>query len=176
MIQNYKKNTVDDIKERIDGAKSIVLLDYKGINVEEVNELRRRMFEDNVDYFVSRNAFIKIALNEAGINELDKDLVGPTAIAVSKIDEVTPARIIPKFKKEVMEGKEFPSFKAGYVDGNYLNASELEKLAALPSKEELLAKMLAGFNAPITGFVGALSGIVRKFVYVVDAIAQKEEN
>ncbi len=172
MAQIYKIDKVAELKERLDKAKAIVLIDYKGINIEEVDNLRERMRNSEVDYFVSKNTFIRKALNELGINELDQYLKGPTAIAVCKIDEVSPARELAKFVKDVMEEKDFPKFKIGLIDGEIMNIDELNKLAKLPSREELLGRVLSGFNAPITGFVGVLSGIIRKFVFVVDAIAK----
>ena len=74
-----------------------------------------------------------------------------------------------------MNDKEFPSFKTGYVSGKFMQADELEKLAKLPGKEVLLSMILQGFNAPMTGLVGALQGIIKKFVYTVDAVAKKQE-
>ena len=177
MVQAYKIEEVKKLKERLEGAKSIVLVDYKGINIEEVDELRNRMRNAGVDYFVSKNTLIKIALNELGINALDNSLVGPTAVAACKNDEIAPARELEKFKKEITKDKDFPSFKVGLVTNELFDAAQLKQLASLPSREELLARILQGFNAPITGFIGTLQGIIRKFVYAVDAIAkQKEEN
>ncbi|PID27808.1 MAG: 50S ribosomal protein L10 [Candidatus Cloacimonadota bacterium] len=173
-MQTYKIDIVKRLKERLDGAKAIVVVDYKGINIEEVNQLRSRYRANNVDYFVAKNTFIKIALNELGITELDEYLVGPTAVAVCKEDEVAPARETVKFIKEVMEDKAFPRFKAGYVDGSIMNVDELEQLAKLPTKEELIAKVMYGFNAPITGFVGVMSGILRKFAYALNALAENK--
>ncbi len=174
MPNQMNKDTLVTLKERLDSAKAIVLVDYKGINVEEVSELRRRFRGAGVDYFVAKNTLIKIALNELGVKELDEYLVGPTAVAVCKADEVAPARELVKFCKEVMDDKEFPKFKHGYIGSIVMDMDELTQLAKLPSREELLAKVMAGFQAPITGFVGALSGIIRKFVYTVDAIAQQK--
>jgi large subunit ribosomal protein L10 len=177
MVQAYKIEEVKKLKERLEGAKSIVLIDYKGINIEEVDELRNRMRNSGVDYFVSKNTLIKIALNELGIKALDESLVGPTAVAASKDDEIAPARELEKFKNDVAKEKDYPNFKVGLVANELFDAAQLKQLASLPSREELIAKILQGFNAPITGFVGVLQGIIRKFVYVVDAIAkQKEEN
>jgi large subunit ribosomal protein L10 len=177
MIQQYKIDEVNRIKERLNDAKSIVLIDYKGINIEEVDELRNRMRDANIDYFVSKNTFIKIALNELGITALDGFLKGPTAVASSSIDEVAPARELAKFKKEVLKDKAFPSFKYGYVSGVSMNQDQLQTLSDLPDKSVLLAQVLQLFNAPITGVVGALQGIIRKFVYAIDAIAkEKVEN
>ena len=175
MTQPYKIEEVKRIKERLEEAKSIILVDYKGINIEEVDELRNRMRNASVDYFVSKNSFIKIALNELGITDLDESLVGSTAVAVSKGDEVAPARELSKFKLDLMKEKDFPTFKTGYVSGKLMQAAELEQLAKLPSKEALLSMVLQGFNAPMSGIVGALQGIIRKFVYAVDAVAKKQE-
>ncbi|MDP8269356.1 MAG: 50S ribosomal protein L10 [Candidatus Tenebribacter davisii] len=175
MVQAYKEEAIKVIKDRLDNAKSIVLIDYKGINIEEVDELRNRMRSADVDYFISKNTFIKIALNELGIKEFDEHLNGPTAVAISKVDEVTAARELSKFKNDIMEDKDFPKFKIGLVGKDIMNIDQLEQLAKLPSKEVLLSMVLQGFNAPITGFVGALSGILRKFIYAIDTIAKAKE-
>jgi len=175
MAQTYKIEEVKQIKSRIENAKAIVLVDYKGVNIEEVNELRNRFRSAHVDYFVSKNTFIKIALNELGISDLDQQLVGPTAVAVAKDDEVAPARELVKFKKEVTKDKDFPSFKIGLITGDIFDVEKLIKLADLPGKEVLLSMILQGFNSPITGLVGTLQGILRKFVYAVDAVRKEKE-
>ena len=175
MAQAYKIEEVAKIKQRLENAKSIVLIDYKGINIEEVDELRNRMRNAGVDYFVSKNTFIKIALNDLGITGLDDTLVGPTAVASSIDDEVAPAREIVNFKDDITKDKAFPSFKLGLVSGEIMTAEQLGKLAKLPNKEALISMVLQGFNAPISGFVGALSGILKNFVYAVDAIAKQKE-
>lgn len=174
MAQPYKIEEVKQLKSRLEDAKAIVLVDYKGVNIEEVDELRNRFRDAKVDYFVSKNTFIKIALHELGIKDLDETLVGPTAVAVTKEDEVAPARELVRFKKEVTKDKDFPSFKMGLVAGDLFDPDKLNKLASLPGKEALLSMMLQGFNAPMTGLVGALQGILRKFVYAVDAIAKEK--
>ncbi len=175
MAQSYKIEEVKQIKNRLENAKSIILVDYKGINIEEVDELRNRFRSAKVDYFISKNTFIKIALNDLGIKDLDNYLKGPTAIASSAMDEVAPARELVKFKKDIMPDKEFPNFKVGFVTGDLMDVDQLKKLAELPGKEALLSMVLQGFNAPMTGLVGALQGILRKFVYTLDAVA-KEKN
>jgi len=174
MVQQYKIDEVTKIKSRLENSKSIVLIDYKGVNIEEVDELRNRMRNAGVDYFVSKNTFIKIALNQLGISDLDNFLDGPTAIATSGEDEVAPARELANFKKEITKDKDFPTFKVGFVDGSLMDISQLEVLAKLPNKEVLISQILQGFNAPITGFVGVLQGIIRKFVYVLDAVNKEK--
>ncbi len=174
VYNELKVSRVQELTERMKDARAIVLVDYKGINIEEVDNLRGRMRDSQVDYFVSKNTFIKKALNTLGITSLDESLVGPTAVAISKEDEIAPARELALFIKEMMGDKDFPTFKKGYVDGRLFDKKELEELAKLPPKEQLLSMMLSGFNGPITGFVYALNGIINKFVYAVDAIAKKE--
>lgn len=174
MVQSVKYDLVTHLKERLSGAKAIVLVDYKGINIEQVNQLRRSYRAGQVDYFVQKNTLIKLALNDLGITELDAHLMGPTAVAVCREDEVAPARVLVKFLKDVMEDAPFPSFKAGYVDGQVFNATQLKALASMPSREELLAKVLGSAQAPITNFVSVTQGIIRKFVYAVDAIRKKQ--
>ena len=174
MVQQYKVDRVKNLVERLRGAKAIVLVDYKGINIEQVNELRNRFRTDNVDYLVQKNTLLKIALNELGITELDDHLKGPTAVAICLDDEVSPARVVAKFKKEVMEDADFPSFKVGYVAGHVYGQAELAALASLPTRDELLAKVLGSMTAPLTGFMAVNQGIIRKFIYAVDAIKDKQ--
>lgn len=174
MVQNVKYDIVKDLTARLSGAKAIVLVDYKGINIEQVNQLRNRLRANQVDYFVQKNTLIKIALNGLGITELDSHLQGPTAVAVCKLDEVAPAREMIKFLKEVMEDKDFPKFKVGYIGGHLFSPVQLAALAKLPSREELLAKVLGTAQAPITGFMGVSMGIIRRFVYALDALVKKQ--
>lgn len=173
-VKEYKIKNVENIKQRLDGARAIILVDYKGINVEQVNKLRDALRNSKVDYFVSKNTWIKIALNQLEITDLDNYLLGPTAIAVSKNDEVAPAKVLKKFVEVELENKEICGFKIGLIGKDLFNAKQLNQLAELPSKEELVAKVLYGFNAPIAGFVGVLSGIIRKFPLAVKAIEKQK--
>jgi large subunit ribosomal protein L10 len=174
MVQNVKYDIVAQLKERFESAKAIVLVDYKGINVEQVNLMRNQFRNAQVEYLVQKNTLIKIALNDLGINELDGFLNGPTAVAICKTDEVAPARVLVKFLKDVMEDAGFPSFKAGYVSGQLFTAAQMQALAKLPSREELLAKVLGSINAPLSNFVNVSQGIIRKFVYALDAVAKNK--
>jgi large subunit ribosomal protein L10 len=174
MVQAYKLDIVKDLKERLQDAKAIVLVDYKGINIEQVNQLRTRFRNEQVDYLVQKNTLVKIALHDLGIEGLDDYLTGPTALAICKVDEVAPARVVVKFLKDVMEEVEIPKFKAGLISGNVFDSKQMSALAKLPSREELLAKLLGSAQAPLTRFLGVTQGIIRKFVYAVDAIAKNK--
>lgn len=162
MVQSYKVDLVKDLKVRLDSAKAIVLVDYKGINIEEVNELRKRFRNNDVDYFVQKNTLVKIALNQLGIDGLDAYLEGPTGVAVCKTDEISAAREMATFVREVMEDKPFPTFKAGLVDGVIYLQEDLEKLSKIPSRDELLAKMFGSMKAPISSFVRLIDAIATK--------------
>ena len=162
MINSNKMNLVEELKVRLDSAKAIVLVDYKGINIEEVNELRKRFRNNDVDYFVQKNTLVKIALNQLGIDGLDAYLEGPTGVAVCKTDEISAAREMATFVREVMEDKPFPTFKAGLVDGVIYLQEDLEKLSKIPSRDELLAKMFGSMKAPISSFVRLIDAIATK--------------
>lgn len=177
MIQEYKKKAVEVATANLKDSKAIILIDYKGITASEVEKLRNRFRAAGVKYFVAKNTFLKIALNGLGITKFDEYLVGPVAVAVSSLDEVSAARELMKFKKEVTTGKEYPSFKIGLVNNNIMDSAGLLELAKLPSKEILLSQVLQGFNAPIAGFAEVLRAIIRKFEDGDDAIKDtKEEN
>ena len=172
MVQSVKYDIVAQLKERMEGAKAIVLVDYKGISVEQVNQLRNQYREAKVDYLVQKNTLVKIALNDLGITELDEYLQGPTAIAICKDEEVAPAKVLVKFIKDVMEEAQFPSFKAGLVAGQVFDQAQLLELAKLPSREELLAKIMGSLNAPLSNFLNVSQGVARKLVYALDAVAK----
>lgn len=173
MVQSVKYDIVAQLKERLEGAKAIVLVDYKGINVEQVSLLRNQYRDMQVDYLVQKNTLIKIALNDLGITGLDEYLLGPTALAICKSDEAAPARVLVKFIKDVMEDAPFPAFKAGYVAGQVFNKDQMLELAKLPTRDEMLAKILGSLNAPITNFLNVSQGVARKLVYALDAVAKK---
>jgi len=174
-INPLKTEKVDEIKLRIENAKSLVLLDYKGINVADDTELRKRFRENKVDYFVCKNTFLKLAAHKLGIKDLDDYLVGPTSIAVSKNDEIAPLKVTSEFIEDLESKEDIIEFKTAIVDEEVMNIDQIEKLAKLPSKEVLLSNLLRGMNAPIAGFVQGLNGILRKFVYALNAIKESKE-
>ncbi len=172
-MQEFKKEIVQKIADRLSDAKSIVLVNYKGINIPEVEDLRSRMRKSDVDYFVAKNTFVKLALKQLNLEGLDDFLNQETAVAISKVDEISPAKIVKDFVKEMMANKKF-GFKAGIVDGAFMSLEDLDRLSKLPSRDELLAKVLSCMNAPISNFVNVNSQIIKKFVYAVKAIAEKK--
>ena len=163
-----KMQKVSEISSRLEKSKSMVMVDFKGITVEEITALRVKFREAGVDYVVLKNSLMHRALNEHGIKELDDLLVGPSAFAFGMKDEVSPAKIISEFIEQSKSEK--MTIKAGLVEGKAVMA-----LAKLPPKEVLIAKMMGSLSAPITNFVGVLSATLRSLVYAVDAVRKQKE-
>ena len=133
-----KTPIIQEIKENLDGAKSVVLVDYLGLTVEQDTNLRRAIREAGVIYKVYKNTMVNLAIEGTEFADLAKDLEGPTAVAISKEDATAPARVIAKFAKTANKLE----LKSGIVDGTYYDAEGIKVIATIPSKEELLSKFL----------------------------------
>ena len=162
---------VDELAEKIQSAQSVILYDYIGLNVAEVSELRNRFRAVGVEYRVIKNTYILRAANKLGIEGLEPHLHGTTALAFGFNDPVAPAKVLTEFIKSVKK----TDIKVGLLDGKVLDKAEVTALANLPSREELIAKILGSMNAPITGAVMVLSGVIRAFVVALNAIKEKKE-
>ena len=169
-ILEQKKQIVSGLTEQLKGACAGVLVNYKGISVADDTKLRKELREAGVSYAVVKNTLLKRAAGEAGLSGLDTVLEGTTALAVSQDDYTAAARILSNYAKV---SKTF-EIKAGFAEGKILSAAEVDDLAQLPSKEVLIAKVLGGFNAPISGFVGVLNATLTGLVVALNAIAEKK--
>ncbi len=165
-----KKVVVEDIKEKIQNAKSVVLVKFNGLTVAEDTELRREFRKNNVEYKVLKNTLIKRAFNDMGITDFDEDLNGPTSVAFGT-DETGAAKVIIGAAKKYQDKV---SVKSAFVDGGKVDVNGVKALASMPSKEELIAKMLGSLQAPIANFVGVLSAMPRSLVIALNAIAEKK--
>ncbi|HHU69643.1 MAG TPA: 50S ribosomal protein L10 [Thermoanaerobacterales bacterium] len=165
-----KEQLVNELKEKFTKAESAILTDYRGLDVEKISELRKRLREANVEYKVVKNTLARIAAKESGLDFLEEHLVGPTAIAFSYDDPVAPAKILNKFAKEF----KILEVKMGLVEGKLMSPTDINALADLPSREVLIAKALAGMQSPISGFVNVLNGPIRGLVYTLKAIQDKK--
>lgn len=169
-ILEGKKEEVKKLSAKIKSAKSIVFMNYRGLTVEQDTQLRRSLREAGVDYAVVKNTLTRFAVKENSLSGLEKFLEGPTSMAIHKEDPVAPAKVLFEYAKKFANFE----FKAGVVEGRVINADEVKALATLPSKEQLIARVLAGFNAPITGLVNVLSGNIRGLVVALNAIAAQK--
>ena len=169
-VLSEKKEIVAGLSQKIKEAQAGVLIDYKGITVEDDTKLRAQMRKAGIDYSVVKNTLTRFAAKEAGLDGLDDILNGTTALAVSTSDLIAPAKELSAFAKT----NENIKIKAGFIEGKVISIKEIEALAKLPAKEVLIAKVLGGFNAPISGFVNVLNGNIRGLVVALNAIAQKQ--
>lgn len=171
--RELKQEVIGDIKDRFARAGSVVLVDYRGINVADVTALRKQFREAGVEYVVLKNTLVKRALHELDIEGMDDLLEGPSAFAFGYADPVAPAKVIKEF---VAKSKnEHVKVKGGLVAGQVIDINGVKALADLPPKEVLIAKMMGSLNAPITNFVGVLSATLRSLVYAVDAVRKQKE-
>ena len=174
-VTSAKQAVVAQLKEQLESAKGVVLTSYKGLTVAQDTELRRELREAGVSYHVVKNTMLRIAAKEAGIEGIEEHLEGTTAFAFSTEDAVAPAKVICGFiKKNKLEDAEVLTVKVGMVEGKVIGVDEVKALATLPSREELIAKLLGSMNAPISNTVNVLQGVIRNAVYVLDAVRAKK--
>jgi large subunit ribosomal protein L10 len=155
-----KKAVVEEIKSKFENAQSVVVVDYRGLKVEEVNELRKNFREAGVEYKIYKNNLVKLAIKDTKFEGLDVDLAGPSAFAFGYADPVTPARIISEFAKTHKNIE----FKSGVVEGKYFATEEIKEVANIPSKDVLIAKFLGSIQSPLS-----------KFAYLLSAVAEQKE-
>lgn len=153
-----KKPVVDEISELLNGAQSAVIVDYRGLTVEQDTALRKQLREAGVTYKVYKNTMINFAIKGTEFEELGKHLEGPTALAVSKDDATAPARILNKFAQTA----ETLELKAGVVEGTYYDQDGIKVIANVPSRDELLAKFLGSIQSPVTNFARVIKQIAEK--------------
>ena len=167
-VLEAKKAQVAELIEVLNGATTGVLVDYRGLTVEEDTKLRNNLRAAGVKYFVVKNTLLRLAANQTGLEDLDSILHGPTALAVSE-DAVAPAKVLADFAKD----NEALEIKSGFMDGKVLSLDEITTLAKTPNKETLIAKMMGSLNSPISGLARLLSTIAEGGVEIADLIAKK---
>ncbi|MBS7298540.1 MAG: 50S ribosomal protein L10 [Eubacteriales bacterium] len=167
-VLEAKKAQVAELVESLKTATTGVLVDYRGLSVEEDTKLRNDLRAAGVKYFVVKNTLLRLAANQVGLEDLDSILHGPTALAISD-DPVAPAKVIADFAKD----NEKMEIKSGFMDGKVMTLDEIKALAKTPSKETLIAKMMGSLNSPISGLARLLSTIVDGGVEISDLIAKK---
>ncbi len=171
MKKQNKEEVVAEFAEKLKVTKAAFLADYRGLNVEQTNDLRRKLKDAGVEYRVVKNTLLRLAAKGTDSACLEEHLSGPTAIALVGDDPVAPAKALVEFAKQynVFE------LKAGMLNGKLLGANDIKALADLPSREQLIAKMLGSLNAPASNFVGVLAAIPRSLVQVLAAIRDQKE-
>ena len=153
-----KQPIVEEIKESLKDAKTVVLVDYRGLTVEQDTKLRKALREEGIIYKVYKNTMVKLAIDGTDFDSIKEDLEGPTAVAVSKTDATAAARVLAKFAKE----NPALEIKSGIVEGTYYDPAGIAELAKIPSKEELLSKLLGSIQSPITNFARVMQQLADK--------------
>jgi len=167
-----KKQVVADLHEKLKKSKVVIVTDYKGLDVQTINALRRKLRDASVEYHVAKNSLIKRAASDTSVSAIDDFFKGPSALAISFDDPVAPAKVLSEFAKDNKKLE----IRAGVMDGNVLTTDDIKALSSLPSREVLLAQLLSAMNGVPTGLVRALSDIPRRMLTVLSAINDQKDN
>jgi large subunit ribosomal protein L10 len=158
---------LESIKEKMSQSKSVVFADYRGLSVNQFNELRQKIKDQGGEVLVTKNTLLKLAFAK---EELNQSLNGPTAVILGYEDEIAPIKVIADFQKD----NDLPTFKAGVLEDKVLSQEDLIQLAKLPGKQQLQAILVGTLAAPLSGFVNVLQGNIRKLVYTLNAIKNQK--
>lgn len=153
-IIDSKKTTVLQIADKMQHAKSTVVVEYRGLSVAEITQLRRNLRGEDVEFKVYKNSLVQRAAEQVGAHDLVKDLVGPNAVAFGA-DAVAPARVLAKFAKK----HEKLVLKSGIVEGKVVDASVIKELSALPNRDGMLSMLLSCLQSPVRGFACAVKAV-----------------
>ncbi len=168
-----KQELVEELTDIFGKAKGIYLADFTGLNVEQANALRSNFHKEEIIYRVVKNTLIQHACDKAGYKELIQHLAGPTALAISMDDPVSPVRVIADFVKA--QAKKTPVIKAGILEESYIGSEQIEAIKNIPPRDVLLSQIISCVQAPVADFVGVLNEIVRSFVAVLQAVIDKKQ-
>jgi large subunit ribosomal protein L10 len=171
MNRTEKQSAVDALAAKLAAAHSIYVTDYAGLNVRNATELRRRLRRAGVEYLVVKNTLALRALQSSRIAGLDAHFAGPTALALTATDAAAAAKVLSEFAKEFQK----PTVKAAVVDGHEITPAQVKRLAQLPPRDVLLGQLAGTLQAPLAGFVGALTGLLSTFVGAVEALRSQRD-
>ena len=167
------QKNIDEVKyltDKLENASAIYFTDYLGLDVDSITKLRSEFFHASIEFKVTKNTLLKLAAENMKIEGLDDYLVGSTAIAISFDEPTSPAKVLKSFMKE----HDKPEVKAILFDGEVLEGSEYKKFASLPSKDELLTKLVIMLNSPMTNLVRTLSSPMGNFVNVLNSLKNEK--
>lgn len=166
-----KKQIVEALREKLSRSKVIIVTDYKGLDVENMNSLRGKLRDDGIEYRVVKNTLLTRASEGTDVALIKDAFTGPNGVVMGYEDPVSPAKLLTQFAKD----NAHLEIKVGLLNGRVLEPSDIKALAALPSREQLLSKLLSVMVGVPTGFVNALSGVPRNLVNVLHAIKDNKE-
>ncbi|MFQ6001008.1 MAG: 50S ribosomal protein L10 [Anaerolineae bacterium] len=166
-----KEKIVADLVEKFSRSQALIMTDYRGLKVEEMRTLRNRLREESCGYHVVKNSLVKLAMEKAGLPFEETLFAGPTAIGFCYEDVVAPAKALVNYAKETKT----LAIRGGLMGSRMVNAGEIISLSQLPSRDEILAQMIAQLQAPLVGLVSILSDSLRALIYLLQARAEQME-
>lgn len=166
-----KFEAVKELQEKLSKSKVTILTDYRGLKVNQTEELRNKLAEANAEYHVTKNTLLEKAVKETNVKNLPEDMLkGPTAALFAYGDEVSPVKILVNFIKNV----DVLKLKTAIMGNQVLSVNEINTLAKLPSKDILIAQLVGGLSAPMSGLANVLQGNIKGLVYTLNAIVDKK--
>lgn len=165
-----KAETVDEIKQKLTSSSAVILTDYRGLTVKEMQALRGKLREAGGEVKVYKNTLTELALRELALPEMDELLQGPTLFTFAGEDPVAPAKALMDFAKDHKQLE----VKGGFIERRVVGPEQVKALASLPSREQLIAQLMSVMQAPITGFARTLNGPVSAFARALNAVAQQK--
>jgi large subunit ribosomal protein L10 len=166
-----KEEVVARLREQFEKSSSVICVDFRGVNVDNITQFRRELRELSVEYQVVKNTLTRRAITDTSFQSLDQFLVGPTGLIFCPDDVSQSAKVVTKFASEDDGAL---TVKGGVVEGAVFDAAGIKKVATLPSRQELLAQLVSALQSPISGLVGVLQGVISECVYTLQAIADKK--
>ena len=170
MPTTQKESLVEEIKDRFAASQAVILVDYRGLSVKELEMLRNKLREAGAELTVYKNSLTEIAMRELALPSISDQLAGPTAFVFSAEDPVAPAKALTVFAKD----HKSLELKGGLVENQVIDAEGVKAIATLPSREELIAKLLRTMLNPIVGFARVLNGPTEAFARTVQAVADQK--
>ena len=170
MPNSQNKEEVKILTDKIKDASAVYFAEYHGLNVEDINTLRKLFFEKNIEFRVSKNTLLKIACKNNNYNEIDEFLSGSTAVAFAYDDPSLPAKVFKDFTKE----NDLPNVKGMIFDGNILDGEQFDKIANLPSKEELLSKLVMLLDSPMLNLALTVKSPMNDIVNILNQLKDKK--
>lgn len=172
ITKEKKQEIVKQLAQLFEDAKSVVFSDYRGLSVKDFNDLRSKLRDEDVDYKVAKKTLIKIAADKAGFKDIPEDVLsGQIGLAFSKDDEIIAAKTLYEFSKD----NESLQLLGALMEGDIIEQEKTLELAKIPSKDELLAKLVGSIKAPVSGFHSSLHSLLRNFVGVMASYKDKVE-
>lgn len=171
MPTQAKIDAVTELKQRVEQTQGIYLAEYKGLNVKAISELRGKIREAGAEMIVAKNTLLNLAITGTAAEGLNAYLQGPNAAIFCDTDALAPAKVIQEFAKT----HDQVVWKGGYVDGTVVDAAGMQRIADLPSRQEIVAGVVGGVAAPLSGLVNTLGGVVSEFVFTLQSICDQKQ-